>query len=68
MHRPGIDPARIAEYEAQRRLIMQEYMPRLMAAANGDPGYARLWNERADKLAALAAKYAVAAGTQEAAR
>lgn len=68
MHRSGIDPARIAEYEAERKQIMQAYTPRLKAVSGGSPEYGRLWNERADKLAALNTKYAMPAGVQEAAR
>lgn len=54
-----IDPARIAEYEAERAAIMREFTPRLKAMASNDPMYPRVWNQRVGALQVLAAKYAM---------
>lgn len=52
-----IDPARVGEYEAERRAVMGRYTPRLKAMASNDPAYPGLWNARADALRELAEKY-----------
>lgn len=61
MPNPTIDPARIAEYEAERGEIMREYTPRLKAMSANDPDLGRVWDARGDALRALAENYAMPA-------
>lgn len=62
------EPVDIAAYEAERAEIKRRYTPRLKAMSQRNPGYASLWNERADKLRELADRYQLPTGAEEAAR
>lgn len=58
-------PVDIAAYEATRQAIRAHYTPLLKAMSASDPGYGRLWDERADALRALADEYVLPAGSEE---
>jgi hypothetical protein len=55
----------IAAYEAKRQAIRAHYTPLLKSMSTSDPGYGRLWDERAEKLRALADEYVLPAGVEE---
>lgn len=55
----------IAAYEQERQAIHARYTPLLKSMSSRDPGYARLWDERAAKLAALADEYTLPTGIEE---
>jgi glycine betaine/choline ABC-type transport system substrate-binding protein len=59
------NPVDIAAYEAKRQAIRTHYTPLLKAMSASDPGYSRLWNERADALRALADEYTLPTGVEE---
>lgn len=59
------EPVDIAAYEAERAEIKGRYTPLLKAMSASNPGYARLWNERADKLRELADRYTLPTGAEE---
>ena len=58
-------PVDIKAYEQRRRAIHTRYTPLLKSMSASDPGYGRLWDERADALRALADEYTLPTGIEE---
>ena len=59
------NPVDIAAYEAKRQAIRAHYTPLLKSMSASDPGYARLWDERAEALRALTEEYMLPGGVEE---